>query len=178
MPDTVTADPPYGRAQIAKGNRYADFVMPLVSPYGLTFWLSHSPLFQVNVGENTQGVEVKNDNRCTDTKRLSIEVAEKSNKDKEAWTASGILSPDNAWCYIQGNYEMIFVFSKKWLLRYYREKRPEVTVYIDPINNGACKRFFLPFAIAEPAAMFVLDGKGRRIDDRHGQIDVDGVERA
>lgn len=134
------------------GLEFQDFVCLLLAKEHVILQNLGSKLYQLNVGENLQGFEIKYDERCTDTGRLSIEVAEKSRNDPALqWTESGIFRNDNSWLYIQGNYEVLYVFAKNWLLRYYQEKSPELVEW-----NGTIRRFFLPVRTAELAAAKVI----------------------
>jgi hypothetical protein len=149
--------PKYGRAKLDEGEKFLQFVRTRLVPHGITFWSYDDPLFQ-HRGESLQGCEVKLDNRCTETGRLSIEISEKSDPALRAWVASGILKEDNSWAYIQGNYELVFVFSKKWLVRWYEKKNPEIYE-----AHGTIRKFYLPMRIAHIASIFVVDGEGRRV---------------
>lgn len=135
------------------GLEFQDFVCTQLAQRGVVLQNLSSKKYQFEVGENLQGFEIKLDERCTDTKRLSIEVAEKTRNDPELqWTPSGILRDDNSWLYIQGNRRILFVFAKRWLLNYYNAKQP--TVYE---KFGTVKTFYLPFEIARRHAAKVLD---------------------
>jgi N6-adenosine-specific RNA methylase IME4 len=80
-----------------------------------------SKKFQYEIGENLQGFEIKYDARCTGdrgtlaTNQLSIEIAEKTKDSNLNYIDSGIYRNDNSWLYIQGNYMMFWIFSKRIL---------------------------------------------------------------
>lgn len=133
------------------GLEFQDFVCLALQRDGIVLQNFGSKLYQCRVGENLQGFEIKLDERCTDTGRLSIEVAEKSRRDVDQWTPSGIMRGDNTWLYIQGNRSVLYIFARNWLVRYYREKNPQVLEF-----NGTIKRFFLPFKVADAAACKVM----------------------
>lgn len=138
------------------GLEFQDFVCTTLAAQGIVLQNLSSRKYQYDVGENLQGFEIKLDSRCTDTMRLSIEVAEKTRDDSFLpWTPSGICRDDNSWLYIQGNYQVLFVFAKNWLNRYYTEKRPEVVQ-----NRPTIKTFFLPFSIAKRCAAKVIEING------------------
>ena len=162
---TPRMTPKYGKAKLDEGARYEQFVHKIVNPWGLTFWVNNDPIFQQTKGESLQGCEVKLDEGCVKYGHLSIEIAEKSHADNPTWVASGICKEDNSWAYIQGNYEKVFVFSKKWLLRYLAERNPPIHEY-----GGTVRKFHLPdhndgLDLAMKAALFVLNGEGKRLDD-------------
>jgi len=147
----------YYRDKKDEGDRYLEFVRARLSPHGITFWSYDSPLFQRH-GESLQGVEVKLDNRCLETQRLSIEVAEKTNPLLPHWTPSGIRKQDNSWAYIQGNYDLILVFSKAWLIRWQAAKCPEVRESL-----GTIRKFYLPLQMAKDLCVLGVDRDGKRV---------------
>ena len=124
-------------------------------------WHSEDKLFQYQVGENRQGHEVKLDSRCTETGRLSIEIAEKTRASNHAWQPSGILRRDNSWLYIQGNYQRVFVFPKSWLVRYFLSKIEPSEIHE---SYGTVRKFYLPIETAMAGAALTLDGSGQRIE--------------
>lgn len=130
-----------------KGLAFQDFVCLKLAERHIVLQNIASKKYQIEVGENLQGFEIKLDNRCTETGRLSIEVEEKSSRYVLWWTASDIMRDDNSIMYIQGNYDCFWVFMKNWLRRYYEEKKPEVEEF-----NGTVRRFFLPIETADVAA--------------------------
>jgi len=72
---------------------------------------------QYNIGETLQGFEVKYDMKFKDTGNLWIEVCEKTDPNNNDWVDSGIKRNDNTWIYIIGDYDTLYVFSKKDLLK-------------------------------------------------------------
>ncbi len=72
---------------------------------------------QYNIGETLQGFEVKYDMKFKDTGNLWIEVCEKTDPNNEVWVDSGIKRNDNTWIYVIGDYDTLYVFSKKDLLK-------------------------------------------------------------
>ena len=151
------AEPTYPDAKsntsFQDGLEFQDFVCETLAKHGIVLQNLSSKKYQYNVGENLQGFEIKQDNHCSRTKRLSIEVAEKSQSNVRGWTPSGICREDNSWLYIQGNNDILFVFAKNWLLRYWNEKKPEVVS-----NRPTIKSFYVPFdtAIKCAAKVFTL----------------------
>lgn len=137
----------------AKGVANEEFVRGLLNRFGITIWNHKDGAEQLRYGENRQGVEIKLDSRCTDTGRLSIEVAEKTHPDNVAWIPSGIFTEDNAWGYVQGNSKIVFVFSKKLLRRYFHHNMPDLHE-----KYGTIRTFYLNFDTAHRLAIFVIDG--------------------
>jgi len=134
---------------LEKGLSFQDFVCIELAKRHIVLQNIGSKRFQLEVGENLQGFEIKLDNGCTKFGHLSIEVAEKASRDRLWWTPSGIMRNDNSILYIQGNYEAFWVFAKNWLRRWKDEKCPEVDEF-----NGTIQRFFLDIEIADVCAIW------------------------
>jgi len=154
----MKSDPTYKDAPTKNafqdGLEFQDFVVTtLARQCGIVLSIFTSRKYQYDQGETLQGAEIKLDERCTDTGRLSIEVAEKTRDDPTLpWTPSGIMRSDNTWLYVQGNRKIIFIFAKKWLLLYHEKAKPDIIPF-----NGTIKRFFLPFAEARRMAVKVIE---------------------
>lgn len=150
-------DPKYPNAKsktsFQDGLEFQDFVCTKLAEHGIILQNLSSRKYQFEVGENLQGFEIKLDGLCSETKRLSIEVAEKTKADPERpWTPSGICREDNSWLYIQGNRDVLFVFGKNWLQRYFSEKNPKIEE-----KRGTIRTFYLPFATARVGAVRVME---------------------
>jgi hypothetical protein len=139
-----------------KGLVFQDFVCLELARRNIYVQNLASKRFQLEVGENLQGFEIKLDNLCTKTGRLAIEVAEKSQRSVSSWTPSGIMREDNSILYIQGNYDCFWVFAKNWLRRYLAEKSPEVIEF-----NGTIRRFFLDLQTADKSAVWKWSSENR-----------------
>jgi hypothetical protein len=125
------------------GAEFLDFVVISLYRHGLILQPFTSRLYQYAKGESLQGWEVKLDNRFTETGRLSIEIAEKTQANNSSWAPSGIYRNDNTWLYIQGNYEYLYLFSKQWLIKLHKSKR-----YKEDATTTV-KKFYLPIADAD-----------------------------
>ena len=137
-PDSGHADP------LQVGAEFLDFVLVTLQPMGLYLQPFTSKKYQYNKGESFQGWEVKLDNRCTDTERLSIEVAEKTKASNDAWVQSGIYRNDNTWLYIQGNYFVLYVFIKSILIALHKSGK-----YKEEESFGTVRKFYLPLKEAD-----------------------------
>lgn len=134
------------------GLEFQDFVCEVLAREYIVLQNLCSRRSQFMRGENLQGFEIKLDQRCTETGRLSIEVAERvRNDDALAWTPSGIYRCDNTWLYVQGNSSKLWVFAKNWLIRYHRLKRPHVYE-----SHGTVRKFYLPIDVADECAARVI----------------------
>jgi len=146
-------DSPNG-ASFSDGMQFQDWVVERMSREGFYIQLYSSRYYQYHKGESIQKCEIKLDNRCTDTGRLSIEVAEKSRASIDVWTPSGIKRNDNTIFYVQGNTERLYLFAKKDLLLYLETRRPELAEF--PPDGPTIRRFFLPFAEADRMCLFFI----------------------
>ena len=84
------ADPIYPNAKrptvFAEGIEFQDFVCKFLAKHHIILQNLASKKYQLAIGENLQGFEIKLDQRCTETGRMSIEIAEKSRADMPSWT--------------------------------------------------------------------------------------------
>ena len=92
-------DAPYPHTFEA-GLEYQDWVRPRLACVGFNVQYNVSRSGQLNDGESSQGVEIKLDNKCTESGRVSIEIAEKSCASMPNWTPSGIFAGDNHIWYV------------------------------------------------------------------------------
>ena len=106
----------YYNEMLQKGLHYQDFVVEELYKIGLPIISYSSKQFQNMIGENKAGLEIKLDQNFRKTGNLYIEYAEKTNKDNTNFVNSGILRSDNTWLYLIGDYDTIFIFSKKQLI--------------------------------------------------------------
>lgn len=137
------------------GAEFEDYCMDLFrTELGIHVQVYKSRRYQISKGESAQGVEFKLDTRCTDTGRLSIEIAEKTNASHRYWTDSGIKRQDNTWLYVQGTYGLVYVFPKKYLVFLHDSKRYQE--HDLPTLRG----FYLPLQDAERYAAIRLPKKG------------------
>lgn len=81
---------------------------------------------QYSIGESWEGVEIKLDYWCTQTRRLSLEVGEKRHSEQPHFTPSGIFRRDNCEYYIQGNLIRAWIFKKYDLTEYYKKHKPDL----------------------------------------------------
>lgn len=163
-------DPFYPDAKHAdswqRGVEFQDFVCARLARDNIILQNLQSRHWQYRIGENLQGFEIKLDSRCTETGQLSIEVAEKSRAANALWIPSGIMRDDNSWLYIQGNYEVLFVFAKKTLRAWHKQKQPELHE-----SFGTVQKFYLALKDADRCAArtlrFTADGNVVPLEARH-----------
>ncbi|MCU0811959.1 MAG: hypothetical protein MUE59_13170 [Thiobacillaceae bacterium] len=142
----VRPDPVYPDAKrpsvFADGIEFQDFICSDLAKRHVILQNLSSKRYQFDVGENLQGFEIKLDLRCTETLRLSIEIAEKSKASMPSFTPSGIYRNDNSWLYIQGNPDLYFVFQKSLLVmlhrtgRYQEHELPTIRKFYMPLDQA------------------------------------------
>jgi len=180
-PNDEYPDAPDGADTLKEGIAFQRHVHRILNPWGFTTWDHDDKRLQYTLGENPQGFEIKLDKRCfsrdpakNPTGRLSIEIAEKTRRANADWIDSGILRTDNSWLYVQGNYEIVFVFPKNWLLRFYCAK---VTPADCHEHNGTVRKFYIPLTTALVGAALVLDDAGRAHGkDKNGQWTLERLD--
>jgi hypothetical protein len=107
----------YYKEMMQKGFEFQDFIADkLIESLGISLTSYGSKQYQEKKGENRQGFEIKFDDKYKTTGNIYIETAEKSNENNLNFVSSGIYRSDNTWLYLIGNYEEVFIFSKKHLI--------------------------------------------------------------
>lgn len=128
---------------IETGTAFELHVIDLLTRAGIVIRRCESLADQLAYGDARDdigiGYEIKLDQRCEDTGRLSIEVAEKTALDRP-WVDSGIFSSSNATYYIQGAPRRFWVFRRADLQQWYRVHQP---MLIDD-NPPTIKKFYIP----------------------------------
>jgi len=142
------------RNSFANGLEYQDFVVEKFNLWGLYIQLYTSKRYQLDRGESVQRIEIKLDNRCTETGRLSIEVAERTALDRP-WVWSGIYRSDNTCMYIQGNWEVIYLFDRRVLVQYHKQHELG-QCQESPRENPTVRKFYLPLHIADQICIAVI----------------------
>lgn len=110
------------KTKLEKGLKFQDYVVEKLYDIGLPIISYSSKKYQVMMGENKCGFEIKFDDRMKDTGNIYIEIAEKSNSNNLNYVDSGIFRTDNTWLYIIGNYRKLFIFDKRLLKRIFQNK--------------------------------------------------------
>jgi len=129
--------PKYYRDQFHDGIKYQDFVSSVLQKEGIFIKFYNSMDYQ-NVGESNAGIEVKLDKNFRATGNLYIEIAEKSDPKNNKYVASGIFRNDNTWLYAIGDYDIIFLLSKKQLKLLY------ATHKLKEVETSTSQGFLLP----------------------------------
>lgn len=104
------------KEMLQKGLEYQDFITDvLIKEIGISLSSYNSQKYQFTRGENKQGFEIKFDDKYKTTNNLYIETEEKTNELNQNFVSSGIFRNDNTWLWVIGNYNEVFIFSKKHL---------------------------------------------------------------
>lgn len=115
--------------ELAKGEAYQKKVAEeLERQYGISIHYYTTKKDQIEKGESEEGYEIKYDDWIAKSKRISVEIAEKSRADLPEWTASGILRQDNTKFYVQGNAKAALVFQKEKLREYFMKNVRKLNV--------------------------------------------------
>ena len=106
----------YYQDQLNQSLEFQDFVAEnFVKLMGIAITNFGSRKYQHSTGENVQGIEIKYDKKFCDTGNLYIETHEKSHPDNLEYVLSGIYRLDNSWCYVVGNYDIVYMLAKSHL---------------------------------------------------------------
>ena len=128
----------YYREKLNQGLNYQDFVVEELYKVGLPIISYSSKEYQIMIGENKAGLEIKNDQLFRKTGNFYIETAEKSKAENRDYVKSGIYRNDNTWLYLMGDFNEIFVFSKKQLQILERSNKYKT------VKTPTSKGFLLP----------------------------------
>lgn len=103
--------------------------------------LSHYTLLkeQIEKGENRQGIEIKNDQRFTETGNLFISVA----REYTYTTYESGIYKNQSWLYVIGNEDEFYIFAVKHLKQYYEHNKPKLFNGFKSDKNGIDKGFLL-----------------------------------
>lgn len=135
------------KEMLEKGLTYQDFVVEQLYNIGLPIISYSSKKYQHMIGENKCGFEIKFDDRMKTTGNIYIEIAEKSNASNREYFPSGIYRNDNTWLYIIGNYEVVYLFSKKHLRMIYEDKN-RLDIF-RRVQTQTSQGFLVPMKYAE-----------------------------
>ena len=120
-----------------KGAEFQDFVAKiLLEELGIPLINYSSEKNQYNIGENKQGIEIKFQSEMTRLKSIYIEVAEKRDKNNKNYVPSGILRNDLTWLWVTGDYNTIYIFPKKFLLKLYESGKFKIKEIKEKTSKG------------------------------------------
>lgn len=138
------------KESLYKGKEYEDFVCDqLRRKHGIIIQIYSSKRYQAERGESAGGYEIKFDNMVSKTGNLYFEVAEKSDPNLSSYSPSGIMRQDNTWLYMIGNYECLWVFSKRQLKMLYKNREKWNAHGIEEKQTPTSIGFIYPVKYAE-----------------------------
>lgn len=147
------------KIQLEEGQKFQDYCAYLLQKklnIGVVNFQTKD--WQYKLGENMQGIEFKFDSIFDSTGNLWIEIQERHDPDSP-YVDSGILRQDNSWLYCIGNYDLFYIFSKKFLVSLYNSKRYEVRENKVKTSRG----FLLPKSDAEKYSVNKINGISKEI---------------
>ena len=132
----------YYEKNLEESREFQDFVTDrMLDTLGVSINCYGSKKYQYSKGESKSGIEIKLDRKYKDTHNLYIEYAEKR-PESNNYIASGIDRNDNSWLYCIGNYDILFILSKKWLQQFKTLKE------LRHITTETSKGYLLPEPMA------------------------------
>ena len=112
------------KPQMEESDEFEDYALDiLMKKLGIMVRSYKSRKYQMEVGENTGGFEIKLDKESSNTGNLYIETDEKSDPGNDKYVKSGIYRNDNTIIYLIGNYECFWMFDKNILRRLVENKK-------------------------------------------------------
>lgn len=137
----------------ALGKAYEEFIVDKWLAFFPNPLHMHEGKYEQLKGENREGVEIKLDQICKRTKRLYIELEEKSNADNERMIQSGIWRKDNTIQFLIGDYEDAYIFDVLVLRKCYMDKPSWLKTLGNPTSNG----WGMPLIVVPDYAIHHLD---------------------
>ena len=92
---------------------FQDYITDLLHDMGWNLNCYSSRKYNIEKGESLSRIEIKQDKRAKETGNLYFETHERQISNKGEYVESGILRKDNTIFIIIGDYEKLFMFSKK-----------------------------------------------------------------
>jgi hypothetical protein len=145
----------YYNNKLKEGKVFQNYVYDLFKKdFGATIENNYDTKEKQLKGENQFGLEIKFDGKRKNTHNLYIEIAEKSNSNNSTYVISGIFRMDNTWLYAIGDYDKIYLFSKKDLIGLCNSKYKD---RVFEIPMGTSKGFLLPEKEAKDIAIKIWE---------------------
>lgn len=125
----------YYQQQLEDSQEFQDFLTKELSKRGIHIQCFSSKKYQWEMGESAGGTEIKYDKMFSKTGNLYIETHEKANPANPNYVPSGI-NRDNILHWIQGDYGLVFMFSKRELSRYIYSHTDRLKFVIKDTSQG------------------------------------------
>lgn len=119
---------------------FQDYITDLLYKTGWVLNCYSSRKYNIEKGESVARIEIKQDKKIKETGNIYIETYERQKSNKGNYIESGILRNDNTVFYIIGDYDRLFMFSKKQIQTIiktgnFKEVKTETSMgYLIPIS--------------------------------------------
>lgn len=136
-----------GEERLEKGREYQDFLSQVLLQYGIVLTNFSSASYQ-DKGENVQGWEIKLDTNFQKTGNLYFETHGTWNEygPNPNWVERGILKNDNTWLYFIGDFDKLFIISKKQLIAIYNHLEKYYEFGVKVVSTNRSKGFVCPIS--------------------------------
>lgn len=135
---------PEYRENFQKGLEYQDFTVRKLYEAGIPLVGFSSFRYQVEMGENMAGIEIKLDGRMSETGSVYFETSEKSDADNEEYVPSGIYRSDNTWLYAIGDYSVLYICGKDQLRRLFERENVKNETFARFVETPTSRGMLLP----------------------------------
>lgn len=125
----------YYQQQLEDSLEFQDFLTKELSKRGIHIQCFSSRKYQWEIGESACGTEIKYDKMFSQTGNLYIETHEKANPANLNYAPSGI-NRDNILHWVQGDYGIVFMFSKRELARYIFSNADKLRFVVKDTSQG------------------------------------------
>ena len=113
----------YYKEKLQMGFDFENYIAELISDkYGINLEPYLTPEGQYELGENSLGIEIKNDTLINNYGNIYIEYQEKSKSSNWGYVNSGILKVDNCVYWLIGTPDKFYIFRKERLLEIFNEE--------------------------------------------------------
>lgn len=165
------------QSQLREGQEYQDFITRLLlQRKGIVLMQTVSRSCQNSIGETLSGYEIKYDKEYHRTGNLWIEVAEKASIREGPYAKSGIYRDDNAFMWVIGDRQNVFVILKKLLIA----EAEAISTRIIENKLKTSKGFTLPGSRAKRLSAMVIhptrEDKSIESDERMEEMRKEAAE--
>lgn len=94
---------------------FQDYITDIMYKTGIPINCYSSRKYNIEKGESIGRVEIKQDKKAKETGNIYIEVAERQKSNTSSYVDSGIFRKDNTLFVLIGDYDEMWLFSKKQL---------------------------------------------------------------
>lgn len=92
---------------------FQDYITDILHNFGWSINCYSSRKYNIEKGESLSRIEIKQDKKLKETGNFYFEVYERQKSNNGNYVESGILRKDNTMLIIIGDYEHLYLFSKK-----------------------------------------------------------------